>query len=99
MIKSFADHVTEEIYNGVNSKLTQKCLDPTLYPIARRKLDMLDAAKNLNDLKVPPGNRLEALKGDLQGQYSIRINDQYRIIFFWGIQGPEEVQIVDYHRG
>lgn len=97
VIESFADKETEDIYNGINTKLTRKRLDPALYPIAQRKLDMLDAAINLNDLKVPPANRLEALKGDLKGKYSIRINDQYRIVFIWGIQGPENVKIVDYH--
>lgn len=97
MIQSFADSATEDIFNGVNSKQARKRLDPSLYSIACRKLDMLDAAINLNDLKVPPANRLEALKGDLKGKYSIRINDQYRIIFVWGIKGPEQVEIIDYH--
>ncbi|MFA6238150.1 MAG: type II toxin-antitoxin system RelE/ParE family toxin [Bacteriovorax sp.] len=64
---------------------------------ALRKLDMLHYAKTLNDLKSPPGNRLEALKGDLIGYYSLRINDQWRIIFQWTIDGPREVEIVDYH--
>lgn len=65
--------------------------------IARRKLVQLDAAEELSDLMVPPGNRLEALKGDLRGYHSIRINDQWRIIFRWTGAGPEEVEIVDYH--
>ena len=62
-----------------------------------RKLVMLDAAETLDDLRVPPGNRLEALRGDRAGQHSIRINDQWRICFMWTDAGPEEVQIVDYH--
>jgi len=65
--------------------------------IARRKLVQLDAAAELSDLMTPPGNRLEALKGDLRGYHSIRINDQWRTIFRWTDAGPEEVEIVDYH--
>jgi len=65
--------------------------------VVLRKLDMLDAAAQLIDLRSPPGNRLEALKGDRAGQHSIRINDQWRLCFRWSDQGPEDVQIVDYH--
>ena len=65
--------------------------------VALRKLAILDAATTLDDLRVPPGNRLEALKGDRKGQYSIRINDQWRICFIWKDSGPEMVEIVDYH--
>lgn len=97
MIQSFADSATEDIFNGLNSKQARKKLDPSLCSVACRKLDMLDAAIDLNDLKIPPANRLEALKGNLKGKYSIRINDQYRIVFIWGIQGPEQVEIIDYH--
>ncbi len=97
MIRSFADGETEDIYNGLNSKKARKRLDPIFYEIARRKLDMLEAALDLVDLRIPPENRLEALKGDLKGKYSIRINDQFRIIFSWGIHGPEQVKITDYH--
>jgi toxin HigB-1 len=97
VIQSFADDATEDIFNGLNSKQARKKLDISLHSIACRKLDMLDAAIDLNDLKVPPANRLDALKGNLKGKYSIRINDQYRIIFIWGIQGPEQVEIIDYH--
>lgn len=66
-------------------------------PIARRKLDQLNQAHELRDLRIPPGNRLEALKGRLKGRHSIRINDQYRICFRWTAEGPERVRIVDYH--
>lgn len=97
MIRSFGDEATGDIFDGINTKRARKRLDPSLYPVACRKLDMLDAALNLDDLKIPPGNRLEPLKGGLRGKYSIRINDQYPIIFAWGIQGPEEVEITDYH--
>jgi len=65
--------------------------------VARRKLEYLQAAENLQDLFAPPGNRLEALRGDLAGKHSIRINDQWRIVFRWSDQGPEEVEILDYH--
>lgn len=64
---------------------------------AQRKLNMLHAATSIQDLRSPPGNRLEALQGNRQGQHSIRINDQYRICFIWGANGPENVEIVDYH--
>jgi proteic killer suppression protein len=65
--------------------------------VASRKLDMLDAAMRIDTLRSPPGNRLEALKGDRRGQWSIRINDQWRICFRWTVQGPADVEIVDYH--
>ena len=68
-----------------------------IYEAAIRKLTMLDAAQTLNDLRVPPANRLEALKGNRKGQHSVRINDQWRICFVWTDQGPAEVEIVDYH--
>ncbi len=69
----------------------------TLWKIAQRKLDLLNAAQDLMDLRVPPGNRLEVLKGDLKGYHSIRINDQYRIIFKWALVNALDVQITDYH--
>ncbi|RMI20442.1 MAG: plasmid maintenance system killer protein, partial [Calditrichaeota bacterium] len=69
-----------------------------LWKVAVRKLDLLDAAETLDDLRVPPGNRLEALKGDRAGQYSIRINQQYRICFVWRENSAEDVEIVDYHK-
>ncbi len=74
-----------------------KCLPETLVTIAQRKLDMINAATDLNDLKIPPANRLEALKGSLKGFYSIRINDQYRIVFRWADLGAQQVKITDYH--
>ncbi|MEH1932250.1 MAG: type II toxin-antitoxin system RelE/ParE family toxin [Nostoc sp.] len=67
------------------------------WEVARRKLDQLNAALSLDDIKVPPGNRLEVLKGERKGQHSIRINDEYRICFIWTLQGASEVEIVDYH--
>ena len=93
MIRSFADKETEKIYHQVFSRK----LPQSIQRIALRKLIMMDAAANLNDLRVPPANHLEALKDDRQGQYSIRINDQYRICFFVSDFGFEQVEIVDYH--
>lgn len=97
MILSFKDIGTEDIFNGENTKSARKTCPQTLYSVAFRKLDQIDSAVELNELRIPPGNRLEALEGDRQGQYSIRINDQYRICFIWTQNGAEDVEIVDYH--
>ncbi len=96
-IVSFAGKGTEDIFNGRNSKEARKTLPMQLWRIAQRKLDMLNAAADLKDLRVPPGNRLEKLGGDREGQYSIRINEQYRICFFWTEEGAVDVKIEDYH--
>ena len=93
MIRSFQDTATERLWSR---RRTGK-LDPRIERTALRKLVMLDAAETLDDLRVPPGNRLEALKADRAGQHSIRINDQWRICFVWTAAGPEHVEIVDYH--
>ncbi len=93
MIISFADAETEKIWNGLRSrKLPSAIQDKSLV-----KLRLLNQARSLDDLRVPPGNRLEALKGRLKGQFSIRINDQWRICFQWSEGGPNNVQITDYH--
>ena len=97
MIRSFADAGTEDVFNGRNSKAARKACPRELWAIARRKLEHLDSAERLEDLRVPPGNRLEALIADRKGQHSIRINDRYRICFRWAADGPSEVEIVDYH--
>jgi toxin HigB-1 len=89
---------TEDIFNGVSSKSARNPIPQSLWGVAVRKLDMLDSIEKLADLRIPPGNRLEALRGDRQGQYSIRINEQYRICFIWTETGPSEVEIFDYHR-
>ena len=91
MIKSFADKETEKIYRQEFSKK----LPQSIQRIALRKLIMIDNAETLNDLRIPPANRLEALKGNRQ--YSIRINDQFRICFNFSDSGIENVEIVDYH--
>ena len=98
MIKSFKDEATEDIFNGVDSKSSRRNCPKPLWKTAFRKLDQLDSVERLDDLRVPPGNQLEALKGDRKGQFSIRINEQYRICFIWTEFGPAEVEIVDYHK-
>jgi len=97
MIKSFGSRATEDVFNGVNSKLARKACPTQLWKMARRKLDLLDSVFCLDELRIPPNNRLEALSGDRSGQYSVRINDQYRICFEWRSAGPAVVEIVDYH--
>ena len=97
MIESFRDRAAKDIFNGINSKAARKRCPERLWKIAVRKLDQLDSVQSLDELKVPPGNRLEALSGDRTGQYSVRINDQYRICFAWGESGPSDVEITDYH--
>lgn len=97
MIASFKDKGSEDVFNGVDSRSARKACPPNLWKLAARKFDAIDAAASLNDLRVPPGNRLEALSGGRKGQYSIRINDQYRVCFRWTDKGPAEVEICDYH--
>ena len=97
MILSFKDRGTEDIFDGNDSKNARKVCPINMRSVARRKLDQLNAAVSLNDLKIPPGNRLEALQRDREGQHSIRVNDQYRICFQWTVNGALEVEIVDYH--
>jgi toxin HigB-1 len=97
MILDFADQASEDIFHGNRSKAARRCLPPGLWPAARRKLDRLNRAREPRDLADPPGNRLEALKGDYAGYFSIRINDQYRIVFRFERNDARDVQIVDYH--
>lgn len=97
MIRSFHDAASEDLFYGRPTKAARKALPQTLWGRASKKLDALDSAGELADLRVPPGNRLEALRGARKGQHSIRINDQYRICFVWTEAGPEEVEVVDYH--
>lgn len=93
MIQSFADKDTERLWN----RERVRSIDSRIHSVALRKLRQLGYAQTLDELRIPPGNRLEALKGDRRGQFSIRINDQLRICFRWSAAGPEEVEIVDYH--
>ena len=98
MIVSFGDKATEDLFHNRETRRIRR------YPaeIVRRalqQLDMLNAARDLRDLRASPGNRLELLKGDLKGYYSVRINDRWRLVFRWGPAEIHEVRIVDYHRG
>lgn len=93
MIRSFADDHTEKVWRRERTRR----FDSETARAALRKLLILDAAETLNDLRVPPGNRLEKLRGDRAGQHSIRINDQWRICFGWSNAGADRVEIVDYH--
>lgn len=93
MIKSFADRETERVWNGeFSSKLPNE-----IQKIARRKLRMINNSQTISDLRIPPANRLEKLKGNLKGMHSIRINKQWRIIFKWNVNNAEQVKIEDYH--
>ena len=96
MIVNFADKATEDIYHGTDSKAARQ-IPNTVWRIAARKLDMVNSAHDLRDLKIPPANRLEQLKGKLSGFHSIRINEQYRIIFRWDEGNARDVEITDYH--
>ncbi|RLB58747.1 MAG: plasmid maintenance system killer protein [Deltaproteobacteria bacterium] len=97
MIKSFASPGTEDIFNGRNTREARRTCPRGLWRAAARKLEQLDSVGLLDELRIPPGNRLESLSRERKGQHSIRINDQYRVCFVWTPDGPAEVAIVDYH--
>lgn len=97
MIRCFKNPGTEDIFNGRDTRAARRVCPQSIWRVAARKLDIVDSAATLNDLLRPPGNRLEALKGDRKGQYSISINDRYRICFDWTDTGPDAVEIADYH--
>jgi proteic killer suppression protein len=94
-IRSFGDPATADLYHGRNTSRARR-FQQNIVNIALRKLDVINAAHQLDDLRSPPGNRLEVLKGDLQGYHSIRVNDQWRITFRWN-DGAHDVSLVDYH--
>ncbi len=96
MILDFGDRTTEDIFNGEDTSAARRIPEST-WTAACRKLDLLNAAHDLRDLRVPPGNRLEKLKGNLAAFYSIRINSQYRLIFRWADGTAKQVRITDYH--
>jgi proteic killer suppression protein len=96
MIVSFGDAATEDLYHGRNTSRVRR-FPADIVAAALRKLDVLRAAQQLQDLRSPPGNRLEALRGDFVGFYSIRVNDQWRLVFRWENDGAHEVSLVDYH--
>lgn len=97
MIRSFRDPGTEDIFNGADTKRARRTCPKALWKVARRKLELLDSARTLGDLRVPRANQLEALKKDRAGQYSVRVNAQYRVCFVWTELGPSDVEVVDYH--
>lgn len=97
MIRSFKNAGTAAIFDGDNTREARRVCPRHLWRIATRKLDQLDSVSSLDELRIPPGNKLEALKGERKGQYSIRINNQYRICFLWAEAEPQDVEIMDYH--
>jgi proteic killer suppression protein len=96
MIRAFADDTTRDIWNGVNSKAARR-IPIELWPTVRRKLDQIDAVSRLDELKVPPGNRLHTLIGHLAGYHAIRVNDQYRVVFRFEGHDAHDVRCTDYH--
>ena len=96
MITSFGNKATADLFNGIDSRESRK-IPSEITRIALSKLDILNAAEQLQELNIPPGNRLEALKGNLKGFYSIRINSQWRIMFQWDNGNVSQVEIIDYH--
>lgn len=97
VMQSFNVAGVEDIFNGKNTSAARRICPESVWKIVVRKLDQLDSTSSLQDLKIPPGNHLEALSGSRKGQHSIRVNDQYRICFIWTEQGPDKVEVVDYH--
>jgi len=97
VIRTFRNPGTEDVFNGRYTREARRACPRELRRIAERKLDQLDSVERLEELRVPPGNRLEALSADRKGQHSVRINERYRICFRWAGGGPSEVEIVDYH--
>ena len=98
MIASFGDRATEDLFHGRRTRRA-RAFPPDVIPTALRKLDMVNAAQTLLDLRSPPGNRLEPLRGDWGGFYSIRVNQQWRIVFRWADRQAHEVRLMDYHKG
>jgi len=97
VIHAFKDAGTEDVFNRRDTKAARASCPQALWRVAQRKLDQLNAAKQLGDLAAPPGNRLEALKGDRRYHHSIRVNERYRVCFRWTDDRAEAVEIVDYH--
>ena len=97
MIRSFADRATEDIFDGRETRQARRRLPVSIWPVVRRKLTQINRVGDLRELSIPPGNRLERLAGDREGQHSIRINSQYRISFSWEAGYADDVEITDYH--
>lgn len=96
MIKSFGNKTVQDVYDGINSRFSRK-LPRVLHPKAQRLLDQINAASSLEFLRIPPGNKLKKLTGNLEGRWSLRINDQWRIIFIWEGDDAFDVKIIEYH--
>jgi proteic killer suppression protein len=97
MIRSFADSATEDLFNGVSSRRARHACPVEQWPVVRRKLTQLNRVIELDELKIPPGNRLQRLCGKRVGQYSIRVNDQYRVCFRWEKNYADDVEVTNYH--
>ena len=97
MIRTFDDSATEDLFNGVDRRRARTACPTALWPVVRRKLTQLNRVLELPELAIPPGNRLERLRGDRDGQHSIRINQQYRVCFRWEEYYAYEVEVTDYH--
>lgn len=97
MIRSFRNRGTEDVFDGAETRAARRICPLELWAVARRRLDQLNRVRDLRDLAVPPGNRLEALRGARAGEHAIRINEQYRICFLWEAGDAYEVEIADYH--
>lgn len=97
MIRSFRNSGTEAIFDGLDTRVARSTCPRSLWSVARRKLDQINRVRELRELAIPPGNRLGQLHGERQGGYSIRINSQYRVCFYWENGYAEEVEITDYH--
>lgn len=97
MIGSFANRGTEDIFDGASTRAARATCPQALWPVAKRKLTQINRVRDLGELAVPPGNRLERLRGDRRGQYSVRITEQYRVYFRWEAGHAYEVAITDYH--
>lgn len=97
VIRSFANVATEDLFNGVDSRRARATCPAALWPVVRRKLTQLNRVRDLRELAVPPGNRMETLRGNRAGQHSIRVNQQYRVCFRWEDGYADEVEVTDYH--
>jgi len=97
VIRTFADSATEDLFNGVDSRRARAACPAALWPVVRRKLTQLNRVRDLRELAVPPGNRLERLHGNREDQHGIRINQQYRVCFHWEDGYADQVEVTDYH--
>lgn len=97
MIRTFDDAATEHLFDGIDHRRARAACPPALWPIVRRKLTLLNRVRDLRELAIPPGNRLERLHGDREGQHSIRVNERFRICFRWEDGYADDVEVTDYH--